>query len=228
MRRRASAIRSFYRFLVSAGRCDRNPGADILLPRGWKKLPRVLSPQQVDHLLERVSASELKYPLRDRAMIELLYSSGLRVSELCQLRTQDVHVEEAFLRCLGKGSKERLVPVSARAIEAIRRYQRDERPRLAARARAPELLFLADRGGRVGRDRVFRMLRHCALLAGLPIAISPHTLRHSFATHLLAGGAGLREVQELLGHADIRTTEIYTHVDREKLRELHARFHPRA
>ncbi|MFN0059826.1 MAG: site-specific tyrosine recombinase [Planctomycetota bacterium] len=228
LRRRVAAIRGYYRFLVTTGQCDRNPAADLLLPRGWKKLPQVLSPQQVEKLLATIAGADARYPLRNRAMAELLYSSGLRVSELCQLRCRDLHTEDSFLRCLGKGSKERLVPVSARALDAIRRYRELERPQLALRARTPELLFLADRGGSFGRNLVFRMLQAGGRRAGFPHPVSPHTLRHSFATHLLGGGAGLREVQELLGHADIRTTEIYTHVDRERLSELHAKYHPRA
>jgi len=222
-RRRLSSLRSFYRYLVVEGRQGKNPATGLELPRDWKRLPRTLRPAEVASLVAAAGDPAGRTPKRDRAIIELLHASGLRVGELCTLRVGDLRLADGFLRCLGKGSKERLVPVGERAARSIAAYLDGERP---AAAPAPAL-FLSVRGRPLTRETVARMLRRAALIAGLDPRTTPHTLRHSFATHLLEGGAGLREVQEMLGHADIRTTEIYTHVDRKRLKEAHRKCHPR-
>ncbi len=221
-RRRLSSIRGFYRFLIIDGRAKSNPAAEIELPKDWKKLPQTLNPGMVEQLIEGAAGLSEHTSRRDRAIVELLYSSGLRVGELCGLKCSDPRLEDGFLRCFGKGSKERLVPLGDRAATAIREYLAQERPDSKAAQ-----LFLSVRGRPLTRETISRMLRKAALAAGVDPKITPHTLRHSFATHLLEGGAGLREVQEMLGHADVRTTEIYTHVDRKRLKEVHGKFHPR-
>jgi len=222
-RRRLSSLRTFFRYLVVEGRTAKNPATGLELPRDWRRLPRTLGPEAVARLVDAAADPEGRTPRRDRAIVALLHASGLRVGELCSLRLGDLRLSDGFLRCLGKGSKERLVPVGERAARAIAAYIEGERP---ADTRASEL-FLSVRGRPLTRETVARLLRRAALAAGLDPRTTPHTLRHSFATHLLEGGAGLREVQEMLGHADIRTTEIYTHVDRKRLKEAHAKFHPR-
>lgn len=223
VRRRISAIRSFYRFLSAESRIAGNPSEDLSLPKDWSRLPIVLSVKQVFALLEAPTSAVSRTPCRDRAILELLYGCGLRVSELCDLRLHDVRSVDGFLRCRGKGRKQRLVPLGGAAAAALRRYLERERPNHPSE----EFALLSVRGRRLGREMIFRVLRKYAALAGIRENVSPHTLRHSYATHLLEGGAGLREVQELLGHADIRTTEIYTHVDRQELKSLHRQYHPR-
>lgn len=224
IRRLISSLRGFYRFLCTDGQLSRNPAEDLTLPKAWERLPKVLSIEEVERLMSSVEPSVTPTPVRDRAILELLYGCGLRVSELCGLRTGDLRLDDGFLRCRGKGSKERLVPVGGAARVALAEYLREERP---SSEKSGDVALLSVRGLPLGRETVFRILRKFGGLAGLPKPISPHTLRHSYATHLLRGGAGLREVQELLGHADIRTTEIYTHVDRQELKELHRKHHPR-
>lgn len=224
LRRRVSTLRTFYRFLIEDGRVENNPIRNAILPKAWEKIPKVLSRKEIEQLFAALPEDSAT-PLRDRATLEMLYSCGLRVSELCGLSLRDLHAEDFFLRCRGKGGKERLVPVSPAAIRALTRYREQERP--VARAGCEDRILLSVRGLPLGRETIFRLVQRCARLAGLRAHISPHTLRHSYATHLLEGGAGLREVQELLGHSDIRTTEIYTHVDRKKLKEAHQRYHPR-
>ncbi|MEM7163977.1 MAG: site-specific tyrosine recombinase/integron integrase [Planctomycetota bacterium] len=224
LRRRVSALRTFYRFLVDDGQVETNPIRDAILPKAWDKLPKALSRNDIQRLFAALPRTG-KTALRDRAILELLYSCGLRVSELCSLARRDLRSEDHFLRCRGKGGRERLVPVSPAALRAIAAYREHECP--PPRSAAEDLVFLSYRGQPLGRETVFRLVQRVARSAGIRSEVSPHTLRHSYATHLLEGGAGLREVQELLGHADIRTTEIYTHVDRKKLKEAHQRFHPR-
>ena len=219
-RRRISSLRTYFRFLVVEGRIERNPVQGIELPRDWRRLPDTVSRASIEALIA-ASASGAT-PARNRAIVELLYSSGLRVGELCGLRPGDLRLAEGFLRCLGKGSKERLVPLGEPARRAIEEYVATERPE-----GKDEELFLSVRGRRLTRETIARLLKKATLTAGLTEKITPHTLRHSFATHLLEGGAGLREVQEMLGHADIRTTEIYTHVDHRRLKGTHEKFHPR-
>ncbi len=222
-RRRLSSIRTFFRFLVVEGRAEKNPVTGVELPRDWKRLPVTLRADEIDRLIAAAADPGHATPCRDRAIIELLYSSGLRVGELCGLRRGDLRPDDGFLRCLGKGGKERLVPLGVPAIRAIDQYCLTERAATPA-----EPLFLSVRGKQLTRETIARLIKRAALSSGVSARISPHTLRHSFATHLLEGGAGLREVQEMLGHADIRTTEIYTHVDHKRLKSAHRKFHPRS
>lgn len=220
-----SAIRSFHRFLVSEGLAERDSTEHLHAPRLWKKLPSVLHQSEVERLLQQ---PDLSTPagIRDRAMLELMYASGLRVSELLALRTSNLLLEIHFIRVLGKGLRERVVPVGREAVGWVERYLREVRPRLAGGA-SGETIFLNLRGKQLSRMGFWKILKKYVEIANLKKPVSPHTLRHSFATHLLEGGADLRAVQEMLGHADISTTQIYTHVDREYLKEVHRTFHPR-
>lgn len=220
-----STLRSFFRFHQAEGRRDGDPTATIMAPRRGRHLPDVLSVAQVERLLSWGDASPTG--LRDRAALELLYGCGCRVGELCALDVTDLDHGEAMVRLRGKGSKERQVPVGEPALAAVAEYLRAGRPRLAGRRPSPALL-LNRRGGRLTRVSVWTLLKTAGAAAGLPATVSPHTLRHSYATHLLEGGADLRIVQELLGHADISTTEIYTHVDRAWLAEAWRSAHPRS
>jgi integrase/recombinase XerD len=220
-----STLRSFFRFLQAEGRRDGDPTATIMAPRRGRHLPDVLSVAQVERLLAWGDGSPTG--LRDRAALELLYGCGCRVGELCALDVADLDASEAVVRLRGKGSKERQVPVGEPALAAVAAYLDAGRPRLAGRRPSPALL-LNRRGGRLSRVSVWTLLKTAGAAAGLPATVSPHTLRHSYATHLLEGGADLRVVQELLGHADISTTEIYTHVDRAWLAEAWRSAHPRS
>jgi integrase/recombinase XerD len=221
-----STLRSFFRFLVSEGLAPGDPTVTIATPKRGRKLPTVLSPSQVLRLLESAPGSEPR-DLRDRAILEVLYGCGCRVSELCGLDVTDLDQGEATLLLRGKGRKQRLVPVGEPALEAVQAYLRHGRQHLLGK-RPTGALFLNRRGGRLSRVSVWSLLKDCGARAGLPATLSPHTLRHSYATHLLEGGADLRVVQELLGHADISTTEIYTHIDRAWLTEAWLAAHPRA
>ncbi|HEU4754841.1 MAG TPA: site-specific tyrosine recombinase XerD, partial [Armatimonadota bacterium] len=223
--RKLSALKMFLRFAYREGLRRAEP-PEVESPKLPRSLPAVLSRRDVEALLAAPDVSEPE-GLRDRAMLELLYASGLRVSELVGLAPGDVRADEGLVRCLGKGSKERLVPVGAAALQWIRRYRIEALPELAARAE-PERLFINPGGGAVSRTAFWRRIRGYALAAGIAGKVSPHTLRHSFATHLLAGGADLRAIQEMLGHADIGTTQIYTHVDDSRLGQVFRQFHPRA
>jgi integrase/recombinase XerD len=224
--RRVAAVRGFYRFLVLDRRLEHNPADDLHPPRAWPALPKFLSIDDVDRLLAQPYVAT-PLGLRDRAMIELLYATGLRVSELVAVRQADLHFAEHYLTCIGKGSKERLVPIGEQASDWIRRYTRDGRPKLA-RGAAPPRLFLNARGGSLSRVGFWKALKRYGRQAGLPRTLSPHVLRHSFATHLLERGADLRAIQLMLGHADLSTTQIYTHVLEARLRTVYDRFHPRA
>lgn len=216
-----STLRSFFRFLCSEGELSRDPTTTIQSPRTGRKLPAVLSVRQVARL---VDAAEDE---RDRAVLELLYGCGLRVSELCALDVTDLDAREGLLRVRGKGDKQRLLPVGEPALAAVGRYRESDRRR-ALGGRTAAALVLNRRGGRISRVAVWNLVKRYARTAGLVETVSPHTLRHCYATHLLEGGADLRAVQELLGHADIATTEIYTHVDRAFLVEAYRAAHPRA
>ena len=211
---------------MAEGRLDADPTATLVAPRRGRRLPVVLGVRQVVAMLEAVDGDTPR-ELRDRAVLELLYGCGCRVSELCGLDTPDLDPDEATLLLRGKGRKQRLVPVGEPAVAAVGRYLSAGRPRLVGR-RATGALFLNARGGRLSRVSVWALVKRVAAAAGLTDGLSPHTLRHSYATHLLEGGADLRVVQELLGHADIGTTEIYTHVDRGWLEEAWREAHPRA
>ena len=204
---------------------ERSPTAFIESPRLWHRLPQTLSVPEVERLLRSVRAEGLG--LRDLAMLELLYGAGLRVSELTSLDLVSCNFDAGFIRCIGKGNKERIVPLGRPASEAIQRYLKIERPKLTARRPDVSALFVNRYGRRLTRVRVWQLLRRYAQAGAIDKRISPHTLRHSFATHLLERGADLRTVQELLGHANISTTQRYTHVDRARLKAVHSQYHPR-
>ncbi len=224
--RRAAAIRSFYRHQTLLGARSDNPAAELDLPRRTRRLPRTLSPGEAERLVEAAQGTTPR-ALRDHALVELLYGAGLRVSEAVGLHRGGVDLEERFVRTVGKGGKERVVPIGRQAAEALRRYQAHGRAHLDRRHR-PEL-FLNARGGPLTRAGAFLILRRLAAKAGLkPERIHPHLLRHSFATHLLEGGADLRSVQEMLGHADLATTELYTHVTDRRRRDAYFQAHPHA
>ncbi|MBN1344004.1 MAG: site-specific tyrosine recombinase XerD [Phycisphaerae bacterium] len=223
--RHLASIRVFLRFCLSNRWLEDDVAAKLETPSGWHKLPGTLNLKHVEALLDSPNPEDALH-LRDRAILELLYATGLRVSELCDLRTGDVNLEIGYLRCVGKGRKERVVPVGASAREALQQYLSRLRPSLASSPGA-DYLFLSRTGKRLGRENCWRLVAKYATRAGLSTFVSPHTLRHSFATHMLEGGADLRVVQELLGHANVATTQIYTHVDRRRLKSIHSRFHPR-
>ena len=224
--RKQSSLRQLYKFLAREGLSDVDPTTDIDPPRQQKRIPEVLTRDECERLL---AAPDLSTPfgLRDAAMLCLLYATGLRVSELVSLRLQDLHWEAEAIRTVGKGNKERVVPVAKAALDLVRRYLTDLRPRQAVRA-DEEAVFLNHRGRRLSRVGFWKIVKRCAMEAGIRREVSPHTLRHSFATHLLEGGADLRAIQEMLGHADLSTTEIYTHTSDVHLRETYERKHPRA
>jgi integrase/recombinase XerD len=226
IRRNVSAVRTYYRFLLGEGHVVRDPSERLETPKRWRTLPDVLSVDEVSLLL---AAPTLDEPLafRDRALLELAYGAGLRVSEWISLGVRDVLMEEGLVRVFGKGSKERLVPIGRSAIGAVAVYLRELRPRLE-QGEGKGVLLLNARGAPLTRMGAWKILRKYVDACGIKKRVSPHTLRHSFATHLLEGGADLRAVQEMLGHADISTTQIYTHVDREYLRSVHKQYHPRA
>jgi len=221
------SLKVFFRYLQLEGVMEDNLAELLGSQKLWERVPKVLSPQQASRLFAAPGPGDPCWR-RDRALLELLYATGCRASELSNLRLRDVHLAEGFCMCRGKGNKERLVPLGARAAEAVQAYLEHERPRLAAVPNAPDWLLLSYRGRRLRRERIWELLKKYALRVGAPPEVSPHTLRHSFATHLLAGGADLRQVQEMLGHASIATTQIYTHVDLSRLKAVHKRFHPRA
>jgi integrase/recombinase XerD len=220
------ALRGLYRFAVREGRLLADPMENLKAPRVFKALPRYLSAAQVEALL---AAPNVDDPLgvRDRALLEVLYATGLRVSELTGLRASDVDLDVGLLTCFGKGGKERLVPLGQVARRWVQRYLSEVRP-LLTKGRPAETLFVSQRGGRLSRMGVWGLVRRHALAAGVERVLTPHVLRHSFATHLLERGADLRSLQAMLGHADISTTQIYTHVTRERLRKVYDEFHPRA
>jgi integrase/recombinase XerD len=226
LRRRAASIRGFYRFAFGEGVIGVDVAAHIDLPRQPRLLPETLTVAEVEGLLEAAP------DLRARALLELLYAAGLRVSEALGLDREDLSTDGGFVRVIGKGDKERLVPVGDIALDWLARWMTEERPALLALHHIEPArggpLFLGDRGRRLARQQAFAMVRGAAGRAGLSESVSPHTLRHSFATHLLEGGADLRIVQELLGHASISTTQLYTHLTGERVREVYARAHPRA
>ncbi len=224
--RSLTAVRVFHAFLVTEGIVDDNPTENQRPPKIGRKLPEVLTVEEMSALLDQPNR-ETDLGLRDRALLEMMYGVGLRVSEAVDLQTGRLLFDIGVVRVFGKGSKERLVPVGKQAQSWVRRYLTVARPEIA-RPDSPSNTFLNFRGGRLSRMGVYKVLRKHVLAAGIGKAVSPHTMRHSFATHLLEGGADLRAVQEMLGHADISTTQIYTHIDREYLKEVHRTFHPRA
>jgi len=224
--RAIACLRGFYRFLVLDRRLTVNPAEDVHAPRAWPALPRFLSVDEVDRLIAQPDVSTPR-GLRDRALIELLYATGMRVSELVSVRPPDVNLRAGYLTCTGKGDKQRIVPIGKEATVWVERYLRDGRPGLAGK-RASPWLFVNARGGRLSRVGFWKVLKAYGLKAGLPRGLSPHVLRHSFATHLLERGADLRAIQMMLGHADLSTTQIYTHVLEARLRTVYDKYHPRA
>ena len=223
--RNLSSLKVFYRFLVSDGKIQTNPARLISNPKLPRRLPGVLSGEEVERLLAAPDASTNR-GLRDRAMLELLYASGLRVSELVGLRITNINLEAGWVRTLGKGSKERMVPMGSKAQQSLKEYLTHSRPSLL-RKRSSSYLFVTSRAKPMSRQAFWKITKRVSKMAGIRKEISPHSLRHSFASHLLEHGADLRSVQIMLGHADISTTQIYTHVTRERLKQIHERYHPR-
>ena len=222
------SLRVLYRFLQLEGGLKDNHAELLGSQKLWERVPEVLSPTMVDRFLMAPDASD-PFSLRDRALLEMLYATGCRASEISQLGLLDIYLDDRFCRCLGKGNKERLIPLGEPACKAVASYLKKERPRLAAFGEdEPEWLFLSRSGRRLRREAIWATVKKYALRVGASPSISPHTLRHSFATHVLSGGADLRQVQEMLGHASIATTQIYTHVDAARLKRIHGQFHPRA
>ncbi len=226
IRRQVSAIRTYYRFLMTEGHVDSDPTGQLEIPKAWRKLPEVLTVAEIERLLAAPNPDE---PLawRDRSLLEVAYATGVRVSELVGLKMSDVWFDEGLVRVFGKGSKERLVPIGRRALGAAAIYGREVRPALD-RGKTQGRFFLNARGGPLSRVSAWGIIKRCSEVAGIDKRVTPHTLRHTFATHLLEGGADLRAVQEMLGHADLSTTQLYTHVDREYLQSVHKTFHPRS
>ena len=225
IRRGISAIRTYFRFLIGEGHLATDPSGQLETPKTWRTLPEVLTVQEIEALLAAPNPDE---PLawRDRALLEVAYATGVRVSELIGLALNDVWFDDALVRVFGKGSKERLVPIGRRAMGAAAVYAREVRPTLD-KGRTEGRLFLNARGQPLSRVGAWGIIKRCAERAEIKKKVSPHTLRHTFATHMLEGGADLRAVQEMLGHADLSTTQIYTHVDRDFLRSVHKMYHPR-
>lgn len=222
--RNLSAIKQFYKFLVIDGRLKKDVLAEVDSPKLWKRLPDVLHWQEVERLLDSPSL-ERAWGLRDRAVLEVLYATGARASEATSLKLGDVNIEDGYVRCHGKGNKERIVPLGKKACEMLERYINESRPKLD-RGLPGEAVFLTKSGRPLRREDVWRIVKNYAKKAGIK-EISPHGLRHSFATHLLERGADLRSVQEMLGHSNIATTQTYTHIERQHLKHIHKKFHPR-
>jgi integrase/recombinase XerD len=225
--RTVAAVRGFYRFAVLAQHLAANPADDLQAPRAWPALPKFLSVDEVDRLIKQPDVSTPR-GLRDRALIEVLYATGLRVSELIHLRASDLNLEAGYLSTTGKGNKQRIVPIGEQAVEWLSKYIREGRPALMRKRTSPWLFVNAKQGGSLSRVGFWKILKGYGRAAGLSRTLSPHVLRHSFATHLLEHGADLRSIQMMLGHADLSTTQIYTHVLEARLRAVYDRFHPRA
>lgn len=226
IRRQISAIRTYFKFLVGEGIAARDPSERVESPKRWRTLPAVLTVAEIDRLLGAPNTDE-PLAIRDRALLEFAYATGVRVSELVSLKLQDILFEDGVARVFGKGSKERIVPVGRRALGTVALYAREIRPTLD-RGKGQGILFLNARGTPLSRVGAWGVIKATARRAGLAKRVTPHTLRHTFATHLLEGGADLRAVQEMLGHADLATTQLYTHIDRDYLRTVHKSYHPRA
>ena len=220
------ALKIFFRFLTAKRLLERDPTEALSLPRIERYLPETLNELQVEQFLEKIDTKAV-HGLRDRAMIELLYASGLRISELANARLENFNFEQRVVRVTGKGNKTRLVPVGRKACEALAAYLSTERPKLV-KPRSSSEIFLSERGTKLTTARLWQIVKKHAQRAGLEKNVYPHLLRHSFATHLLSNGADLRIIQEMLGHADISTTQVYTHVDQQRLKAVHRQFHPRA
>ncbi len=219
-------IRQFHRFLVDEGLSGSDPTVNMASPRRWRKLPAVLTMDEVVRLIDSARGRR-PAAVRDRAVLELLYATGLRVSEAGTLKKHDVNIEFGYVRCIGKGNKERIVPIGGKAVAAVKDYLARGRPALLGQQADRGFLFLSRFGRPFSRQGLWKLVKRAGRAAGLKKTLSPHSLRHSFATHLLERGADLRAVQEMLGHASISTTQIYTHVDQTRLKSVHARYHPR-
>ena len=225
--RTVAAVRGFFRFAALVQRVHANPADDLQAPRAWPALPKFLGVEEVERLITQPDVATAR-GLRDRALIEVLYATGLRVSELIGLRASDLNLEAGYLSTRGKGNKQRIVPIGEQATEWVARYIREGRPALLGKRTSPWLFVNAKKGGSLSRVGFWKILKSYGIKAGLPRTLSPHVLRHSFATHLLEHGADLRSIQMMLGHADLSTTQIYTHVLEARLRAVYDRFHPRA
>lgn len=226
--RKIAAVKSFFGFVVREGRLQADPTENIASPRLGKPLPKPLSIAEVRRLLEQPAKSETPEAIRDRAMLELLYATGMRVTELVSLNPENVNTHEGYVRCFGKGSKERIIPIHPQAARVVAEYVDNARPKMLNHSQQEPALFLNQRGQRLTRQGFWQILKGYARSAGLDGDITPHTLRHSFATHMLRGGADLRSVQEMLGHRNISTTQVYTHLTSEHVRQSYEKSHPRA
>jgi integrase/recombinase XerD len=224
--RAVACIRGFYKFLALERRIEQSPAADLRAPRAWPALPKFLDLDEVDRLLAQPDVTTPR-GLRDKALIQTLYASGMRVSELVAVKPGDLSLDEGYLTCIGKGDKQRIVPVGQEAIDWLRRYMQDGRPALLKKRASPWLFVNARDGGPLSRVGFWKVLKAYGIEAGISRDLSPHVLRHSFATHLLERGADLRAIQLMLGHADLSTTQIYTHVLEARLRTVYDRYHPR-
>ncbi|NLE91659.1 MAG: site-specific tyrosine recombinase XerD [Elusimicrobia bacterium] len=223
--RRLAAIRMFYRFLVRERVLKDDPSGLVDTPKLWKKIPDTLSVEEVEALLAQPDLRRAR-GIRDRAILETLYATGMRVSEAVDLKTGSVNMDVGFLRCIGKGNKERVVPLGGKAVESVRFYLEKSRRKMLGKKQS-DYMFVSRLGRRLSRQSVWKMIKSYALKAGIKKEIKPHLLRHSFATHLLERGADLRSVQEMLGHSNISTTQIYTHINKDRLKSVHKMFHPR-
>ena len=224
--RSLAAIRMFYRFLVRERVLKVDPSSLVDSPRLWKKIPETLSVNEVDVLLAQPNVRDQKQGIRDRAILETLYATGMRVSEAVNLKLDNVNMDVGFLRCIGKGDKERIIPLGKKAITSIKRYLEASRPVLLKKKES-DVLFVSRLGKKISRQSLWKLIKRYAKLARIKKTIKPHILRHSFATHLLERGADLRSVQEMLGHASISTTQLYTHINKERLKSIHRMYHPR-
>jgi integrase/recombinase XerD len=225
--RHIASLRAFHQFLLRDKVTDHDPSVHIETPKMERSLPKVLNLQEVETLLDSPKQND-HYGIRDKAMLEILYATGIRVSELIGLDLGDVHLTMGFVRCIGKGNKERIIPIGKTAANALKHYLEQGRPFFVNKKQREEALFLNHHGMRLTRQGFWKILKKLAAEAGIQKELTPHTLRHSFATHLLENGADLRAVQEMLGHADISTTQIYTHVTKTRLKDVYSKFHPRA
>lgn len=225
--RHTASIRSFHQFLLRERISESDPSVLIESPQTQKSLPKVLSQEETEALLNAPDPTDT-FGIRDKAILELLYATGMRVSELIELNIDNVHIEMGFVRCIGKGNKERIIPVGKMALDSITTYLTSGRPKLVNQKNKSDALFLNHHGGRLSRQGLWKIIKKLSLKADIQKSLTPHTLRHSFATHLLMNGADLRAVQEMLGHADISTTQIYTHVTNVRLKDVYGKFHPRA
>ncbi|ESU30276.1 tyrosine recombinase XerD [Bacillus sp. 17376] len=225
--RHIASIRAFHHFLLREKAVDHDPTVHIESPQHERSLPKVLSMEEVETLLDSPKLTD-HFGYRDKAMLEMMYATGIRVSELIGLTLSDVHLTMGFVRCMGKGSKERIIPIGKTASDAIEQYLEKGRPKLVSKKYKDDSLFLNHHGKGLSRQGFWKILKRLATEAGIEKELTPHTMRHSFATHLLENGADLRAVQEMLGHADISTTQIYTHVTKTRLKDVYTKFHPRA